>query len=163
MYAAVFTLCAVKIVSYFHATNLSTSRQEAIPVGQHVDLRDQVWDRSKYTLVFAISSNCHFCTSSAGFYQRLVSRLRETARSRIATVAAIPEDKDTASDYLDRVIKVKFDAVSYHLPGGVHSTPTLLLVAPDGRLVEEWRGQLPHDREDQVLASIFKESTTHVF
>lgn len=122
----------------------------AVRVGQPVSLAGVDWSKNERTLLMALSDQCHFCSASAPFYQRLT---KETAaQENLGLIAVFPQPANEARNYLNnlgvRIADVRqssFDAL------GVMATPTLVLVNKEGIVINTWRGQLPPAKEDEVL------------
>ena len=107
------------------------------------------WAKNQRTLVLAISTQCHFCTESAPFFQRIE---KERAKD-LKMVAVLPQTVDEGRKYLegegvhvDDVKQATLNAI------GVNGTPTLLLVDGKGMVAKVWEGKLQPDQEGGVLA-----------
>ncbi|MGA3325449.1 MAG: redoxin family protein [Terriglobia bacterium] len=141
---------------------LPQSRPAAIPTGPGVgmslkqSLPDVDWAKNKRTLVLAISTQCHFCTESAPFFQRLQKERPEDFK----LVAVMPQAADESRKYLEgegvHVDDVKQATLSTI---GVTGTPTLLLVDNTGTVANVWQGKLQPDQEGGVLAVLKKNAT----
>lgn len=114
------------------------------------------WAKNKRTLVLAISTQCHFCTDSAPFFQRIQN---EKAKD-LKLVAVLPQAVDEGRKYLegegvhvDDVKQATLNAI------GVTGTPTLLLVDGKGTVAQVWEGKLQPDQEGGVLA-VLKEDAS---
>jgi hypothetical protein len=105
-------------------------------------------------MVLAISATCHFCEESAPFYRTL-----DGPRSRGASfklIAALPQDKTTAEDYLKQR-GISADAIVAFRPLadlGVATTPTLILIGASGQVEGVWVGLLDKKRQAQVIAKL---------
>jgi thioredoxin-related protein len=113
-------------------------------------LPDVDWQKNRQTLLLALSTTCHFCTESAGFYQKLK---RESDKTHL--LAVFPQSASEGEDYLkklavsvDEVRQVPFENLN------VSGTPTLLLVGSNGEAVDSWVGKLTSNQEAQVLARL---------
>lgn len=106
------------------------------------------WKKNGRTLILAISTQCHFCTESAPFFQRIG---REAGKD-VKLVAVLPQPNPEAQQYLNtegvRVDDVKRATLAAL---GVTGTPTLLLVNDSGTVTNVWEGKLPPDKEEEVL------------
>jgi hypothetical protein len=109
------------------------------------------WAKNGRTLVLAISTQCHFCTDSLPFLQRVAKE----AGCHVKLLALLPQNKTDAEEFLskggvrvDDVRQVALDSI------GVPGTPTLLLVDEAGAVTDMWQGKLPADQEGQVLAAL---------
>ena len=119
-------------------------------------LPDVDWAKNKRTLVLAISTQCHFCTESAPFFQRIE---KERAKD-LKLVAVLPQPVDDGRNYLEgegvHVDDVKQAALNTI---GVNGTPTLLLVDGNGTVAQLWEGKLQPDQEGSVLAVLRKNAS----
>jgi hypothetical protein len=108
------------------------------------------WSQSGTTLVLALQKGCHFCTESAGFYQRLAQQA--SGQKGLRLVAVFPQSLEEAKTYLDSLKVPIGDIKQSSLAGiGVNGTPTLILVDQQGVVQESWVGRLPPERESEVL------------
>lgn len=106
------------------------------------------WSKNGRTLVFAISTRCHFCTDSAPF----LKRVSEQRLASTKLLAVLPQTVDESRKYLDqqgvRVDDVKqapLDSIE------VSGTPTLLLVDKAGTVAGVWVGKLEPSQQEEVL------------
>lgn len=120
---------------------------EAIQVGEKINLPDVDWHRNGQTLILAISTSCHFCTDSTPFYKRLAE---ERGATRI--VAVLPQSPDEGRDYLskrgvavDEVRQASLNSL------GVTGTPTIITADKEGKAGGVWFGKLPPEKEAEVL------------
>ena len=111
------------------------------------------WARNKRTLVLALSTQCHYCTESAPFFQRI----QREASKDVKLVAVLPQPVGDSHKYLEGE-GVKVDDVRQTQLGaiGVAGTPTLLLVDGAGKVENAWEGKLGPDQEAAVLAVLKK-------
>jgi hypothetical protein len=127
-----------------------------IPAGTKISLPDVDWAKNGHTLLLVLSRDCHFCTESAPFYQRLV---RETAgREDVHLVAVLPQEEDEARKYLDSH-EIAIGEVRHAPPRdvGAQVTPTLILVNETGTVQDSWIGKLEAPKEAEVLGRLLKE------
>jgi hypothetical protein len=110
------------------------------PAGMTSAFKDVNWSRNGRTLVFVLSTKCHFCEESAKFHQELA---RYCGDHGISTLAVFPESTMEAVSYLKKN-NINVDAVRQKPIGDlpVTGTPTLLLVGADGKVREIWIGEL---------------------
>jgi thiol-disulfide isomerase/thioredoxin len=110
------------------------------------------WKQSKQTLVFALSTECHFCTESAPFYRKLAQNKGDTH-----LVVVLPQSVEEGRKYLEK-LGVSVDEVRQSSLDqiGVHGTPSLLLVDDSGVVKNFWVGRLPPDQETIVLNALSK-------
>lgn len=122
-----------------------------IKPGTKLSLPDVDWGRNNKTLLLLLSTNCHFCTESTPFYQRLA---QEKAKHGGGTsvIAVMPQSVSEAQKYLsDHGIVV--DQITQAAPSAAYATgtPTLIMVDRTGSVVESWIGKLPPEKEVEVL------------
>lgn len=137
----------VFVKNYF-LNNSETASQ--IKVGTKVSLPEVDWAKNNQTLLLVLSNNCHFCTESAPFYQRLV---QETSKSKNAQlIAVMPQEVSEGKHYLNDlgvsisdVRQIPLDSLK------VKGTPTLLLIDNKGIVADLWAGKLSADKESEVL------------
>jgi hypothetical protein len=117
-------------------------------VASKVSLPGVDWAKSRKTLVLALSTQCHFCTESAPFFQRVA----KTAAGRVKLLAVLPQPTVDAQNYLrgvggrvDDVRQAPLDSI------GVAGTPTLLFVNDSGTVTNVWTGKLSADKQAEVL------------
>jgi hypothetical protein len=119
------------IGEFFHSENRA---------GVTTSFKDVNWSRNGRTLVFVLSTKCHFCEESAKFHRELA---RYCGDRGISTLAVFPESTMEVVSYLKKN-NINVDAVRQKsiidLP--VAGTPTLLLVGADGKVRETWIGEL---------------------
>jgi hypothetical protein len=134
-------------------TAIASNTGEAGIVGKAISLPDTDWKRSDRTLVFVLSTGCHFCTESASFYKELVQKRAKQGNTRL--VAVLPQPVDAGRKYLSD-LGIAVDDVRQLPPNsiGVHGTPTLLLVNKDGVVTNAWQGKLPPSKETEVLSHL---------
>jgi hypothetical protein len=126
--------------------------------GTKLTLPGLEWGKSSQTLLIVISTNCHFCTESAPFYQHLAQQ--KAGRRDIRMVAILPQSAAEAQKYLSAQ-GVSVDEIRQSAPGAVYAraTPTLILVDRTGSVVESWVGKLPPQTEEEVLGRFLSDPT----
>jgi|SRR6267154_388398 len=140
------------VYTYLVPSRNFQSRLAAPPKGVKIKISGVEWSDSQRTVVLALSSYCHFCTASAGFYKRL----QEVARTRgVPIVAVLPQPTDEARSYLENLgISI---AVVRHAPLdslSVSATPTLMMVNSEGVVTDSWIGQLSPKIEKEVISKL---------
>jgi hypothetical protein len=102
------------------------------------------------TLLIAMNTRCHFCTASIPFYNSLVERHPGTRM-----LAVFPNDEGEVKEYA-RQQRLRLEAV-----GGVdfralqiESTPTMILIGGDGKILDFWIGKLSEANEVRVTAAV---------
>lgn len=123
-----------------------------ISVGEKLKVQNINWQDNKKNMVLGLSTNCHFCTESAGFYRQLVQQCKQ---DHVRTIALLPQPLSAAQEYLKNE-GVSVDEVRQAiLPEiGIPGTPTLLIVGESGRVQNVWIGKLPEDSEKDVLSKL---------
>lgn len=122
--------------------------------GSRIDLPGMDWRRPNRTLVMALSTGCHFCSESSGFYQRL---LPAASASKTAVVAVFPQPTNEARSYWASH-DLPFKGVDFaqapldHLE--VSGTPTLILVDRLGVVQRSWAGKQPAQGEAEVINAV---------
>lgn len=123
-----------------------------IQPGAKAPLLNVDWEHNGQTLILALSNDCHYCTESAAFYQKIV---KQRQGKSLKVIAVFPQDIQSGQDYLNR-LGVAVDEVR-QVPLSsiqVNGTPTLLLVDNQGVVKEVWVGKLPSDKESEALNKI---------
>lgn len=129
---------------------VSSTADSQIRAGTKISLPDIDWAKNGQTIVLAISDQCHFCSESALFYQRLSSE-----RGQTQLIAVLPQSVEEGKKYLDGLNVSVDDVKQVPLASlGIMSTPTLILVDTQGVAINSWVGKLAADREREVLASL---------
>lgn len=125
-------------------------RPDVIRRGMKFELPGFDWSKKDTHIVLVVRKDCHFCSESAPFYQRLVQGLAN--RTDLDLVAALPQDAATARQYLnDLQVPIAEVRQADLAATKVYATPTILLVDKTGTVTELWRGKLPPDKELEVL------------
>jgi hypothetical protein len=111
------------------------------------------WSRTERTLLLSLSKDCHFCTDSAPFYQRLGQIRAKNPNVRL--VAFFPQSVGEGQEYLQR-LGVQVDEVRQYPSGEVvaKGTPTLILVDRRGEVLGTWVGKLSPDKETEVARRV---------
>lgn len=124
-----------------------------IPPGTKATLTGVDWAQNKQTLLLVLSRDCHFCTESAPFYQRLT---RETAgRPDVHLIALFPQEVEEGKKYLAN-LGVTVGEIRQAAPSstGAGGTPTLILVDAQGVVTKSWVGKLSAPEESEVLSQL---------
>jgi hypothetical protein len=135
--------------------NYASSRAQnlhQIAIGTKFALQDVNWQAGDKTLIFALSTNCHYCTESAGFYRELAHACKE---HHIRTIALFPQPIEKADKYI-KSLDVGFDELRQTQLAGldISGTPTLLLINTSGLVTSVWIGKLPDEAERKLLAKL---------
>ena len=144
--AIVVCIAAVK---YFRTK--ATESGATIAAGSKINLPNEHWGRNRKTLLLGLSTDCKYCSASAEFYQRLA----QAAAANTKLVAVLPQSREESQQYLT-ALKLAIEDIQQASPAalGIRGTPTLILVNSAGSVTNFWVGQLPHDKEEEVLAAV---------
>lgn len=149
---------AIIVVTILLATvlikNYLLNRDKGLPfvsdqlhAGTKLNFPNLDWSKDKLTLVIALSTTCHFCSESAGFYQKLAKD-----PSHVRLVGVLPQTVGEAQKYLEGLRVSVSEIKQLQLSSlGVNGTPTLILVDHSGTVVDIWAGKLTSNEEVQVL------------
>ena len=131
----------------------NSSRKHSIAPGTKLSLPGIDWSKSDRTLVLALSTNCHFCTESGPFYQKLEQQKRDNVR----LVALFPQPLQDSRTYLDKLgIKVDDVVQSPLSSAGASGTPTLVLIDNQGAVIDSWVGKLSDGVAEEVTLRVSK-------
>ena len=146
---AACALLAVIWARYGPGATNGPPRPTAIEVGAHAPIEGIDWKGSHSTMVLVLSTHCHFCVESTGFYQE-IARRREPNVLRV--VAVFNEDVGAARSFLSEHA-IPVDAVLQQSPAktGIRGTPTLLLVDAAGKVTKAWLGKVASATEKEIL------------
>jgi hypothetical protein len=128
-----------------------------ISAGSRISIPGVDWQRNGESLVLALSPQCHFCSESAPFYQRLVKESEASGDARL--VGLFPNQVEDGERYLAS-LGVRLPEVRRGpFPKlGIEATPTLLLVNQEGVVSHVWIGKLTPEKESEVLTQIKRHS-----
>ncbi len=111
----------------------------SIPAGSVIELKSVDWPANGFTVVLALSTECHFCSENAPLYRDIADRLRQNRIGR--TVAVLPQSLPQSREYLG-AMRVVPDSVLQQVPSFAKATPTIAAVGPNGRVLRAWVGRL---------------------
>jgi len=121
--------------------------------GTQVSLQGINWSESSKSVLLALSDQCHFCSESAPFYQRLSTELAQ--RGDIRLIAVFPQQVGDSKQYLTKLGVPISDVRQATLDSlGVRGTPTVIIVDKNGKVQQSWVGRLSPDKESEVLSRI---------
>ena len=144
-------LCAVLARQYLLTDSASAMRGPE--VGSRVELAGLDLSTEETALLLVLQKDCHFCTDSAPFYQRLA---REAAArgGRVKLFAVLPNNTEEGRRYLadlgvpvERVLQARLGSLD------VTGTPTLIMLKR-GAVSDVWVGALPPEAEADVLSKL---------
>jgi hypothetical protein len=143
-------IVAVVIVIVFVRNYFPASKASPLAIASGARLTGQPvnWHDSPKNVVLVLSTTCHFCKESSGFYRKLI----EDCRSHARMVAFFPQTPEEAQAYL-RAEDVQVDEVKHadFQSLQIGGTPTLLLVDSNGVVQKVWLGKLSEVKEKEVL------------
>jgi hypothetical protein len=122
-------------------------------LGSSLTLANLDWSQADQTLIMAMSTSCHYCSDSGGFYRRLADLV--ATRPAIRLLAVLPEPVEESQRYLDQ-LGVKVAAIR-RVPLSnlsVSATPTLILADKSGLVNAVWVGRLSPTQEQEVVESL---------
>lgn len=106
-----------------------------------------------------MSATCHYCKESLPFYKQLADAQQQSGRAT-HIVAIFPNSENDIKQYvqenqlhLETIAGVNFKALN------ISSTPTMLLVDRDGKILDFWVGKLSKNDEQQVIISTSEPKT----
>jgi hypothetical protein len=140
------------ILRYFRGGQVEAARKNTPTslAGSAFKLTGEEWGKNRYgTLVFGVSTHCHFCTESGPFFREIV----KSVGTNIATIALAPEPPDQVRQYLASLNLEIYNIRQIRLVDlGIRGTPTVLFVNQHGIVERMWRGALTPDKEKEILA-----------
>jgi hypothetical protein len=114
------------------------------------------WHRFPPTLVIAVRDDCVYCERSYPFYRHLQS-LEHDNQLKAHILIVTPDDSTRAAALLSSQGITSQAITDTPLSNmKVSSTPTLLLVDANGRLLQSWIGELDASRSDALIAQLRK-------
>jgi Redoxin len=148
--AVAIMIGAVLIQKYYIRSK--TKEFPAVLIGTKISIPNIDWSKNRRSLVLALQAECHYCSESASFYQRLAS---EASARKIRLVAVLPQTIEEGQNYLNS-LKVPIDDIRQASLRsiGVQGTPAILLVDSNGEVKASWLGKLPPNKESEALNSL---------
>lgn len=145
--AAIFVATVAGQTYYRTAASVPGEPRIAKPKEQ-LNLPGVDFAKGQRTLLLVLKSSCPYCEKSMPFYSRMMST--KSKDSQVVVVGG--EDEKILNNYL-KVHDVAVDAVASVTAESTPSqvTPTAILVDRNGVVSNVWRGQLPPDKENEVL------------
>lgn len=119
----------------------------ALPEGYDFTAHDR-------TLILAIQEDCSYCEASMPFYGEVAAKVNAGC-AEYGVIAVLP-NPPAAADALLRQYGLEVPRLGNTSLAslGVTGTPTLVLVDPEGTVLDIWVGQLSREGEQEVLATI---------
>ncbi|HKS42668.1 MAG TPA: hypothetical protein VJX74_18800 [Blastocatellia bacterium] len=145
-------LGSVLVKQYFFAAPNKAIVKE-VAAGTKISLPDVDWGKNHQTMLLILAQGCHYCADSAPFYQKL---LRETEqKGQIKLMAVFPQGSSDGTKYLnDLGVPIKEVKMASLDAIGITGTPSLILVNSEGVVTDVWLGQLPPDKQAEVLSRL---------
>ena len=135
------------------AARRQPARPPAPMVGTGLTLPGVDFSSAEQTLVMVLSTQCHFCTDSAPFYQRLATAAGRARGVRL--VALLPQTAEEGRRFLAGLgVTVSAVVQAPLTTANTRGTPTLLLLDARGVVGRVWRGRLSPEAEQQVLDAV---------
>lgn len=152
--ANVAIIIAAAAIIFIFVRNYTRKPTEppTVALGAKFALKNVNWQSSQKNIVLGVSTTCHFCTESAGFYRELVKQCKQ---QHVHTIAVLPQSTAEAESYLKNE-GVEVDEIRQSTLSDleISGTPTLVLVGGDGIVKDVWVGKLEDNREKEVLAKL---------
>ncbi|MEZ5289859.1 MAG: hypothetical protein R2745_02140 [Vicinamibacterales bacterium] len=125
-------------------------------IGDASEIQGLDYSAADATVVLFVRKSCQFCTASMPFYNRLTTKWPRGREARHVQFVVITTDDDaTAATYLSTFdVSVDVLRANERPPNKVFATPTVLIVAADGRVRGAWTGQLSEAGEAEVVATL---------
>ena len=144
----IVALATVLVLAKSYLVKPKAPRPEIV-AGLKLDAEQIDWNKNQKNVVLVLSTNCHFCKESSGFYRKLVQQCHSR---HIRTIAFFPQTTEEGQTYL-KAEEVPVDEVRHadFRNLRVTGTPTLLLVDGSGVVQRAWFGKLADDKEQEVL------------
>jgi thioredoxin-related protein len=150
--AILVTACLVAVFFVKNYRAARTEQHHTIVVGTRFALKNINWGASRKNIVLALSTSCHYCTESAGFYRELA---KECKAHNVRTFAVLPQTVSEAQLYLGNEGVNVDEILQASLPSlEITGTPTLLLIGKEGKVEHVWYGKLPSEDEKDVLTKL---------
>lgn len=125
---------------------------QTISIGSKLAVKDASWRSNGHSIVLALSTTCHFCRESSGFYKEVV---RLAQQKHLHTIAVFPQSIPEAQAYLSEQGIAVDEIKQAELTGlSITGTPTLLLVDDSGSVRNVWVGKLSAEKEKDLLTKL---------
>jgi hypothetical protein len=107
------------------------------------------------TLILALNVDCHYCSKSIPFYNRLAEAQRENEGRFNIVAAFINKEEDRVKSYA-QVKHLSVQTIAGVDPDklNIQMTPTLVLVDGASKVLDSWRGLLQPDGEREVFDAL---------
>ena len=147
--------CLVVIAQRYFRTEPPPPKAPALKspaLGNKVSMTDIDWSKNRKNVLLVLQDGCRFCTESAGFYRTL---LQQTKDKGVSVTAVLPQNRDEARKYLDKLQLSDLDSKQSALgPLDVSGTPTIIVTDDKGQITNVWVGKLPPEKQTEVIATL---------
>jgi hypothetical protein len=152
---SIIVVCAllVAVVIRQQQAPKQQGQRPAITLGSRFSIGEAAHPSGR-TLFVALKPGCRFCTESAHFYQRLLTRVRTISGVRL--VVLVPHDSLDGDKYVAELGMAGVSAVrKVHFSDlKILATPTLILTASTGQVEGVWQGRLKTPAEEDVMRAL---------
>lgn len=142
-------------VGFIRARTKAPSSPVEIKAGDQLVGLPIDWRSHARTLVLALRYGCHYCQESAPFYKHLLDLQAAGQLGDVRISAIFPDDATVAAHTL-QIENLKLDLVPAvdFARLRIFSTPTAMLVDPEGHVQHVWVGELNAQRQGALVASL---------
>ncbi|HEX9960310.1 MAG TPA: hypothetical protein VGB00_05230 [Pyrinomonadaceae bacterium] len=145
-------LVGVIVQKYFFGSTSNQPTRVQPTVGSKINVPEVDLSAQPKTLVLVLQKDCKYCTESAAFYKRLQEN---TQNKNVKLIAVLPGKIEESTAYLNKLginnLEVKQSSLDNLQTSG---TPTLILTNNKGEITNFWLGQLPADKEEEVISQL---------
>jgi thioredoxin-related protein len=154
---AVLILAVIVITVFlwtYFGSNQSVKSQSGLRRGTNLtQLAGYDYNSSPQTLIIALSSKCGYCHESIPFYNKLAEL--QSGIKNVRTVAVFPNKEEGISSYVqEKQLKTNAVVVGDFRSLNIKSTPTVILVDKNGKILDFWSGKLTAETEQEVIKAI---------
>ncbi len=144
-------VAVLAVATRWHWHSSSPPAMKELAVGLRLEVRKTRFDNSAYTLVMALSPQCHYCSANSEFH----SRLYEAARSAgVPVVVLVPQSVNPrefgAHHGMPEAAIRPVDLSSLGIPG----TPAVLIVDRSSIVRQMWVGALRTVDHDAIVSAV---------
>jgi hypothetical protein len=130
----------------------TTERIDGPQIGTRLNIQGLPWEASNQYLVLALSTQCHFCSESAPFYQKLSAAAEAKG---VPIIAVLPQPIEQSKQYLETIgVQTQHQLQMQLSKINVVGTPTIVLTDRQGIAKNIWVGKLSGEQEADVLKRI---------
>jgi len=154
---AYLVLCVVGIVYSYKTLKPEAERSSRSSVGSK--FQPLVESASAHsTVLIVLSTNCRYCRMDAPFLQKLTESLIALNRKDLLVLAVLPEEKSEAEAFVHGSFSLRIDTASLIDVGIFESipTPTILVLDRSHKVVRDWVGLTPTEKQAATFSEILK-------